>query len=86
LPAHKTVSVYYFLEVTDMKDRIIFHEWWLGNKLINRKKISISNNDKWRTVSHQLVAYAAKNDWTVKVVDEKGQSIIEKRFDIIDQQ
>ncbi len=86
LPAHKTVSVYYFLEVTDMKDRIIFHEWWLGNKLINRKKISISSNDKWRTVSHQLVAYAAKNDWTVKVVDEKGQLIIEKRFDIIEQQ
>jgi len=86
LPAHKTVPVYYFLEVADMKDRIIFHEWWLGNKLINRKKISISSNDKWRTVSHQLVAFAAKNDWTVKVFDEKGQLIIEKRFDIKDQQ
>ena len=86
LPANKTVPVYYFVEVADMKDRVIFHEWWLGNKLINRKKISISKNDKWRTVSHQLVAYAAKNNWTVKVVDEDGQTIIEKRFDIIEQQ
>ena len=86
LPANKTVPVYYFVEVAEMKDRIIFHEWWLGNKLINRKKITISNNDKWRTVSHQLVAFAAKNNWTVKVVDENGHLIIEKRFDIIEQQ
>jgi len=86
LPINKTVPVYYFIEVTDMKDRVIFHEWWLGNKLINRKKISISNNDKWRSVSHQLVAFAAKNNWTVKVVDETGQLLNEKRFDIIEQQ
>jgi hypothetical protein len=86
LPAKKTVPVYYFVEVADMKDRVIFHEWWLGHKLINRKKITISNNDKWRTVSHQLVAYAAKNNWTVKVVDQSGQLINEKRFDIIEQQ
>ncbi len=86
LPANKSVPIYYFVEVADMKDRVIFHEWWLGNKLINRKKITISNNDKWRTVSHQLVAFAAKNNWTVKVVDENGQLIIEKRFDIIEQQ
>jgi len=86
LPANKSVPVYYFVEVADMKDRVIFHEWWLGNKLINRKKITISNNDKWRTVSHQLVAFAAKNNWTVKVVDENGQLIIEKHFDIIEQQ
>ena len=86
LPNNKTVPVYYFVEVADMKGRIIFHEWWLGNKLINRKKISIPNNDKWRTVSHQLVAFAAKNNWTVKVVDETGQLLNEKRFDIIEQQ
>ena len=86
LPAHKSVPVYYFVEVANMKDQIIFHEWWLGNKLINRKKISISNNDKWRTVSHQLVAFAAKNHWTVKVVDESGQLIIEQPFDIVEQQ
>lgn len=85
LPANKSVPVYYFVEFANMKDRIIFHEWWLADKLINRKKISISNNDKWRTVSHQLVAFAAKNNWTVKVVDEKGQSLIEKHFDIGEQ-
>ena len=86
LPTNKSVPLYYFVEVSDMKDRVIFHEWWLGNKLINRKKITISNNDKWRTVSHQLVAFAAKNHWTVKVVDESGQLIIELPFDIIEQQ
>jgi hypothetical protein len=86
LPTNKSVPLYYFVEVSDMKDRVIFHEWWLGNKLINRKKITISNNDKWRTVSHQLVAFAAKNHWTVKVVDESGQLINELPFDIIEQQ
>ena len=38
LPANKAVPVYYFVEVANMKDRVIFHEWWLGDKLINRKK------------------------------------------------
>jgi hypothetical protein len=86
LATKKAITVYYFVEVADMKDRVVFHEWWLGNKLINRKKITISNNEKWRTVSHQLVAFAAKNNWSVKIVDESGQLINEKRFDIIEQQ
>ena len=28
LPINKTVPVYYFIEVTDMKDRVISHERW----------------------------------------------------------
>ena len=78
----KPLKIYYFVELTGMKGRTVYHEWMLDGTLISRKKINISS-DNWRTSSRQMFYYTAKHNWTVRTVDENGQVIDEKHFDVI---
>ncbi|MDD5460672.1 MAG: DUF2914 domain-containing protein [Methylococcales bacterium] len=78
----KPIKIYYFVELTGMKGRTVYHEWMLDGELISRKKINISS-DNWRTSSRQMFYYTAKPNWTVRTVDENGQVIDEKHFDVI---
>jgi hypothetical protein len=78
----KSTKIYYFVELTAMKGKTVYHEWLLDGALIFRKKINISS-DTWRTASRQILTYTAKHNWTVRVVDETGQIINEKHFDVI---
>ena len=82
LSKKKSTSVYYFVELTGMKGKTIYHEWLLENELITRKKVNISK-DLWPTSSRQLFGDSTKTNWTARLVDETGQVINEIRFNVI---
>ena len=82
LSKKKPTSVYYFVELTAMKGRTVYHEWLRDGVLITRKKVHISN-DNWPTASRQLFAYSVKANWTVRLVDEKGQLLNEIPLNVI---
>ena len=82
LSKNKATSVYYFVELSSMKGRTVFHEWLLDGKLITRKKVNISD-DSWRTSSRQLFAYTAKTNWLARLVDENGRILNEIQFNVI---
>lgn len=82
LSKNKATSVYYFVELKAMKGRTVYHEWLLDGKLVTRKKVNISD-DTWRTSSRQLFAYSARTHWIVRLVDEQGQLLNERHFDVI---
>ncbi|UOA08172.1 DUF2914 domain-containing protein [Methylobacter sp. S3L5C] len=77
----KSTSIYYFVELSGMKDRTIYHEWLLDGTLITRKKVNISN-DNWRTSSRQLFIYNIKTNWIARLVDESGQILNQIDFSI----
>jgi hypothetical protein len=78
----KSIKIYYFVELTAMKGKSVYHEWLLDGALISRKKINISA-DTWRSASRQIFYRTAKHNWTARVVDETGRIINEKHFDVI---
>jgi uncharacterized membrane protein YgaE (UPF0421/DUF939 family) len=82
LSKNKSTLVYYFVALTAMKGRTVYHEWLLKGKLVTRKKVNISD-DTWRTSSRQLFAYSARTNWTVRLVDESGQLLNEIHFNVI---
>jgi hypothetical protein len=82
LSKKKPTSIYYFVELTAMKGRTVYHEWLRDGALITRKKVHISN-DNWRTSSRQLFAYSVKTNWTVRLVDETGQLLNEIPLNVI---
>lgn len=82
LSKKRSTSVYYFVELTGMTGRTVYHEWLLDGVLITRKKVNISNNN-WRTLSRQLFVYSNKTNWTVRLVDETGQVLNEIPFNVI---
>ncbi len=77
-----STSVYYFVELTAMKGRKVYHEWLLDGELITRKKVNISD-DTWRTSSRQLFAYSDRTNWTARLVDETGRLLNEIHFNVI---
>ena len=83
LSKKKPTSVYYFVELTAMKGRTVYHEWLRDGALVTRKKVKISDDGKWRTFSRQLFANSVKTNWTVRLVDETGQVLNEIPFNVI---
>jgi hypothetical protein len=83
LSKKRSTSVYYFVELSAMKGRTVYHEWLLNGELVTRKKVKISDDGKWRTFSRQLFANSVKTNWTVRLVDETGQVLNEIPFKVI---
>lgn len=74
--------IYYFVELKAMKGKTVYHEWLLDGLLISRKKVNISD-ELWRTSSRQVFKYTSENNWTVRLVDEAGEVLNEKHFNVI---
>ena len=83
LSKDKATSVFYFVELTGMKGQTVYHEWLLDGKLITRKKVHITDDDKWRTFSRQLFAYNSQNNWTARLVDETGRVLNEIPVNVV---
>ena len=77
----ETLGIYFFAELTGMKGNTVYHEWLLNDQLVSRKKVNISS-DPWRTASKQVIAYTMNNDWKVRLVDESGHVLTEKKFNL----
>ncbi len=78
----KSTSVFYFAELSAVKDKTIYHEWLLDGVLMTRKKVHISDNT-WRTSSRQLFSDSKKTNWTVRLVDEAGNILNELAFNVV---
>ncbi len=75
------LGLYYFAELKGMKGKVVFHEWLLNDNLVSRKKVNISA-DPWRTSSKQVISYTTNNDWKVRLVDDAGNNLTEKTFNL----
>lgn len=76
------VSIYYFAELADMKGQTVYHEWLLDDKLISKKTVNISDKT-WRTSSRQMIAYTTNSNWVVRLVDDTGKVLNEKKFTVV---
>jgi hypothetical protein len=77
----ETLWIYYFAELKGLKGKTIFHEWVLNGELVSQKKVNISS-DPWRTASKQMITYTTNNDWSARLVDDAGNVLIEKKFNL----
>lgn len=78
---NEKLGVYYFAELKGMKGKAIYHEWLLNGELVSRKKVNISA-DLWRTASKQTISYTMNNDWLIRLVDESGNKLGGKEFNL----
>jgi Protein of unknown function (DUF2914) len=77
----ETLGIYFFAELKGMKGKTVYHEWLLNDQLVSRKKVNVSS-DPWRTASKQVISYTMNNDWQVRLVDESGHFLAEKKFNL----
>ena len=74
--------IYYFVELNALKGKTVYHEWLLDGQLVSRKKVTVADNI-WRTASRQVFKYTSQTNWTVRLVDDTGEIINQKYFNVI---
>jgi hypothetical protein len=77
----KPVWVYYFNELKAMKGKTVHHEWFKNGAIVTKHQMVISG-DSWRTSSRKLLSASEKGNWVVRLVDEKGRVLNEKKFKV----
>ena len=78
----KAIGVYFFTEINGMKGRVLYHRWYLGNKLVFKRKIHILGNH-WRASTSKLMTYSQKGEWRAVLVNENNQRLAEVKFLVI---
>jgi hypothetical protein len=77
----KPLWVYYFTELSSMNGSKVYHEWLKNGVLVSRQALVISG-DTWRTSSRKLLSGSEQGKWAVRMVDEKGRLLNEKKFKV----
>jgi len=77
----KPTWVYYFTELSSMNGSKVYHEWLKNGVLVSRQALVISG-DTWRTSSRKLLSGSEQGKWAVRMVDEKGRLLNEKKFKV----
>lgn len=77
----KPVWVYYFTELKAMNGSKVYHEWLKNGAVVSKQALVISG-DTWRTSSRKLLSDSEQGNWAVRLVDEKGRLLNEKKFKV----
>jgi hypothetical protein len=71
--------IYYFTELKGMSGQKVYHEWSKNDKLISKYELNIESTT-WRTSSRKLISNTDYGEWTVRLIDQTGHVLNEKKF------
>lgn len=76
---NQSVELFYFSEVKNMKDKVLFHHWFKDGQVIFKKQLEIKAN-KSKLISSKKLTAKDGGDWQVVLVDNKGKLFSEVNF------
>lgn len=79
IASQQNVQVFYFSQVKNMKDHVLFHQWKKDGRLIIKKRLGIRDN-KAKLVSSKQFTAKDVGQWQVILVDEKNKVFSEANF------
>jgi len=82
MPQDGIIKVILFTEMSDIKGRILFHEWYLNGKRQARVRIPV-NVSHQKSFSSKFINRQMLGQWQVKVVDQNGEPYILADFEVI---
>lgn len=74
-------QLFFFTQIFQKKDQVIYHRWMLNNKLMAQIKLNIGSN-QWRTYSSKTFNRQMLGHWQVDVVDDNDQILKSVEFDV----
>ena len=81
---HMATRVFYFTEISNMKDQYLFHHWLRNDELVFERKINIKGY-KWRASTSKLITYSQSGFWKVRLIDKDGLVLNEIQFKAVKQ-
>jgi hypothetical protein len=74
-------QLFFFTQIVQKKDQIIYHRWMFNNKLMAQIKLNIGS-DQWRTYSSKTFNRQMLGHWQVDIVDDNEQVLKSVEFDV----
>lgn len=72
-------KIYFFTDARNLTGSTITHRWFYEGRLMAEVPLSIGGW-RWRTWSSKNLWHTWLGNWSVEVVDEAGNTLIEKSF------
>ncbi len=79
---NQATAIYYFTEIIDMKESVLYHQWRWNNEIIFKKQINVMGN-RWRATTRKLISYNKVGDWRVSLVNQNDIVLNELKFKVI---
>jgi hypothetical protein len=74
-------QLFFFTQIFQKKDQVIYHRWMFNHKLMAQIKLNIGSN-QWRTYSSKTFNRQMLGLWQVDVVDDNDQILKSVEFDV----
>ena len=78
----KSIQLYYFTELRDMKGESFFHQWIRDGVVIGKMSIDPQGN-RWRVSSNRVLTYSDVGHWMVQLIDKNGLIYNEIIFEVM---
>ena len=75
------IKVILYTQMQGLKGTVLFHDWYRADKRMARVKIPV-NVATQRSFSSKFINQQMLGDWTVKIVDGKGELYAEANFSV----
>jgi hypothetical protein len=76
---NQAVDLFYFNELRDIKDRVLYHNWSKDGKTVYKKKLDIKTS-RTKVVSSKTLSNKDKGEWQIQLVDKRGKVFSEVKF------
>ncbi|MGZ4998809.1 MAG: DUF2914 domain-containing protein, partial [Methylomonas sp.] len=80
----ETLEVFYFNELKDIKNKLLYHVWSKNGQVIDKRLLNIRNNRE-KVLSSRTLGYKDKGEWQIQLVDQSGKVFSEVNF-LVDQE
>lgn len=73
--------VAFFTHMKNHDGRGISHRWYFRGELEAEIELAVGSNS-WRTYSSKQIGHMQEGDWTVRVVNDSGEQLVEYHFEV----
>jgi hypothetical protein len=80
--ADEATGIFYFTELENMKNKVIFHVWKYKGDVIFKKKKEVID-DRWNTYTSKLFTKRSVGSWSVETVDSNNRQLNLINFTVV---
>ena len=77
----QTLELFYFSQIKNMKNNVLFHRWYKDGQLVQKKQFAVNSNNA-KLVSSRKFTENDVGQWRVVLVNNKGSSLSEVNYSV----
>ena len=71
----------FFTQIMNHDGRAVNHRWYRNGELYSEVTLAIGS-DSWRTYSTRQISYMSTGDWSIRVVNDRGDELVRYSFSV----